>query len=969
MTANLDDLLAATARIGRPEPARRWPYGPTALRCGHNGRHKGEHKGYTLDLDTYLALLRRAEIDPAVPGQERFPHTTVQRLRLLYYGQRVGNSLFDRVLDTDPRLRDSPMTTDRYPQDLLDQLFRTGPVLVGGRDRSPVDVSHIWVLADRRLNGLSTLSHVAGLFLADVTGLLSWMGDLASWWIAFNDRRIKARLAAVAAGRPVTDPVFTEPMDEASLEAGPRAWLAEGAARCDIDDLLGDIDAMVLMPEFGRLRRDTSTPIADLLAAYYGLNDRPDDRAHPHVDNRFHLFVQRASPEIPHEPVDKDNPTSGVRLAPDAGDRIRSLLKSAIGSTLLTVRLSKSSHHATARRAFPEIDPLVVPPTAPFPGGDLPSQLQAQLYHELASPWGAAMLTAISERLTAFLTTGLEGEGGWRIGDWPTEPSPLHRWGGAELAIGAVDPAAPGGETSGPGPVRRLQLDLDALGFTTGTPDGSFGPRTAVALREFQIEAQSPRMYVPVRPAPAEGYEVVPADRRHFGPVNGVLDEQTAAVLSIWVDLAKVDEPALTRPLNPLRVKAYRHSSAGLGEVVHDDVWRYDDVQDQSLLVCATDSMRRHWHDAVESGGPVPVEFGPTGEQPLALGQWTSSGSGGPVLLPSKDYPTLWPSAKVTAVRCADPDRPPLPPGLPVEPSQYRAVAAIAHVEVYSNFDVHNCWDVARFSIGLCHWTLAADAAGELPALLGYYKHLYPEDYHRTIGRFGIEPAEPWPWPQDSGASAQAKFTGRLRMHGLHDALGVVRPGRALVFMPSEGGTADPDRYLLDWFRSWRGLFRFTMALRGSAYFRHAQYRFTLLRLETLLGRAFQTEAGPADAGPFRDDGTVADFGEVFTSERAVTALLRWHVNRPGKVVSGSGAVSVVRDAFREAYGTGRVLIQQVDPATADARQERLVRHLIDNAPEEWYRDSVRNAVDHVDPEYGPLSRSAGSFVRPVGPA
>jgi peptidoglycan hydrolase-like protein with peptidoglycan-binding domain len=944
MTIGLDDLIGAATRAGRPRPDRRWPYGPVALTCRHRGRHPGEHKGSVAGLEEFLELVRRVETAPLTNRDHRTAATVVQRLRLMYYGQATGNAAFDAVLDTSPLWRHSPMTTPDFPQELLDRLFRTGSVRAGGPDRPAVDVSHIWVLADRKLNGLSLMGW-GGSVEADITGTLSWAGDLASWWIAFNDRRTEARLAAVDAGHPSTHPVFTEPADEAALRDRFDVWFAGGAPRAGLDDLLGDLDAMALMAEFGRLPAATPTPVADLLSSYYAAGPPPAGRQEVRVHNRFHLFVQRAEPAVPHELADPADPGRGVRLKPEARREIVTQLTRTVRLLLLKGRWDFGRHHQRARRAYPGLDL-----------SNVGNEATTQLEHELMTPWGRLAFDTIADRFITFLETGLAGADGWDLAPWYREPSPLERWGGGQLAHGAADPV-PAGET--PGPVRRLQLDLDALGFTPGTADGDFGPRTAVALREFQIEAGQPHMRVPRQDGSGD-YETVAAEHRHFGPVNGVLDEETAKVLAIWTDLARVDEPQHTRPLNPLRIASYRTGPAGLGDVVHPDVRQYDDVRDGSLLVCATDGLRRHWYAALESGAPVPEEYGPTGELPLALGEWTSQGSGGPVLNHRAHYPAPWPSARVTAARCQDGPE-------PVVPSQYRAVAAVAQTESAGHFDVHNCWDSARFSIGLYHWTLASDAAGELPALLGYYKHLHPGDYHDTIGRFGIQPALPWPWPQPEKSAGEAKYTGRLALHGLHDEQGTVHPHESRVLDPTGSGGLRHDRYLLDWFRSWRSIFRFTMALRSSAPFRQTQYRFALLRLQDLLGRPFQSDTGPQAAGPFHDDGRVADFGTVFTSERAVTALLRWHVNRPAVVISHEGAQPVIRGAFEAACGTGRVLIDRLDPAGAEARQERLVTHLIEQAPEPWFRQSVETAVDRVDPEHGALSRAAGSFVRPSG--
>ncbi|MFF4653019.1 peptidoglycan-binding protein [Streptomyces sp. NPDC001380] len=942
-------LTAAAVRVGRTQPEQRWYGGPVAL--------PREHKGYVVDLADYLAWLDELERATTWDVDE-----FVQRVRLLYYGRATGNALFDAVLDTSgDTWVDTPVTTADVPQRTLDNLFRTGAVRVR-RDLPPVDLSHLWVLADRARNGLTCKAHAVDTGLADVTGLLSWTGDLCSWWSEWNDARMSARRAALAAGTPLTAPPFVESADPAAVAAVPLPWLDQAVtARCAADDLIGDIDAVVLMKEFAKLKdpspTTSQTPVTDLLRSYYDLAHPPADRTAVHCANRFHLFLARVVPGIADEEDGAGGP--GARaLGATAAEDIRKAVRKAAFALLYTSRYRRARFHTEALDAFPEAHDSVV--------HDLPgigrirfAEIDREIDHELDSPWGAAVLKEIADRFAAWLRAGLTGDG-WVLNGWPLV-DPLARWGGGPLMLGARDPAP--GPDGAPGPVKRLQLDLIALGFTVvGTADGDFGGRTAVALREFQIEARQTRLFRDVPPGPPAVDTTEPAPMRHRGPVNGVLDHDTAQVLALWAEASGLTGAGTTPiRLNPLRVRSQHYTNAGLGAVVDDDVWTWNQVTDSGLVVCAVDYLRRQWFDAVEKGAVPAPELGSEGYDPVVLGSWIDEGSGGPVQMPDRYIHRTWASAQMTPYNCADPDA----PAIPVVASQYRVVRAIAKVEMYGYFDVHNCWDIARLSMGMYHWTLGPNGRWELPAMLSHYRTRHPEDFDRDFGSWGIGIAEGWNDTQPDDSVNRAKLTGTLAMYGLHDEDGVLQPHQALPFTPATGGGAK-DAYLLDWFRSWRVLHRLLTVARDSRRFQHSQYLFALIRLRTLLGRDFQSATGPDATGPFRADGTVARFGDVFTSEQAVAALLRWHVNRPDRIIAADGAVHAARGAYEAVFGTGRVDLGALPAAGADARQQALAQWLIDNAPTAGsFQNSVRLAVEYNDAYLGRLSDRAGSLIRP----
>jgi hypothetical protein len=270
-------------------------------------------------------------------------------------------------------------------------------------------------------------------------------------------------------------------------------------------------------------------------------------------------------------------------------------------------------------------------------------------------------------------------------------------------------------------------------------------------------------------------------------------------------------------------------------------------------------------------------------------------------------------------------------------------------------------------SIGVCHWALMNTGIGEYAALLAYYAHTDPEAYQRDFGRYGILPEKPWDpatWTAD-GAGAQAKYAGRLAFYGLRDGTGRLHPAEPLP-LGAKKVEDIADAYLIDYLRGWHALHRLAMGLRTNDSMWRLMWTFTLFRLRALLARPFHS--GPATGpGPVVPDGAggqrVATFGEVFTSERAVTALLRWHVNRPGRVLDSNGAVHDALGAFQTVYGTGRVNVAALTQAQQDAAQAALAQDLIDRAPtDSGYRDSVRNAVTYVDPEVGALRATARSF-------
>ncbi|MEW2476021.1 peptidoglycan-binding domain-containing protein [Micromonospora gifhornensis] len=899
-TADPVAAVLATAVRTLPEQGRRWPGGPVTL--------GGEYKAFSPDLEQYLDWV--AEVESTI----RDSGETAQRIRMLHYGRHGSFPAFDTILNSHSSRLHAPLSWEHASQETLDGLVGAGSVStwhgeLGTRPRPAVELSHVWVCADAALNGLATAA-VALSVRTDPYGAMSWTGDLASWWRGYNRARKKAKDEATRAGRE-----WTEPTDPAS-QAVPLGWLDAAAGNCAADDMLGDMDGILLMPEFEALDPSLSTPLTDLLRGYYGpspaATGTAPDRRVLHSDNRFHLFVRRARPAIPHT---YDVTTGTVTLTEYAEITIAAHVRSAAEALQL------------AGREF-------------FDDG-------------LASPWGKAMMDVIAIRFAQFLRDGLAADG-WTIGSWPVAPRALDTYGAHPLRLGDSDADGRyGGIAHGePGThVRLLQQHLTQLGFPTSPdPVGSFGPRTASALREFQISARFARVHKlrldeagnPVDPA------VLPAVRRYHGRINGCLNPDTATLLKTW--LTPDAKGLQTR--NAATVDAYRMQADVPGEVVTANLWHPADETDPTLGVYATDHLERH---------PIPAARRlPGGPGRVALGRYAAPDPGtgtpgGPVVAGA----ALWPEAALTPQSLIPPeynDTPPLPRA---DLSTYRVIRAVAEAGGGTHFDAVDASGADRLRLGPLRWSLGVDGFGDLAALLAYYQFIDPTGYRRDLGRYGIWPAQPW-WARDvwsdGAAGHHAREASRLALYGLRDAEGRVHPHDLLPLGPTDGEG-------FDHLQGWHAVHRLVMTLRTTDGLRRAMWRFAVRRINRLRQRSWRHPGSSTPTGPLVRHGTDssrdATLGEVFTSEQAVAALLRWHTVLPEQVLGEHGAADGLRAVFHTVYGPGPRLLDPRTGPEADWAQAALTAALVDLAPADppGFGASVAVAAS-----YAGLSPVAGSF-------
>ena len=407
----------------------RWPDGPL---CRSN-----ELKVWDIDLADFLPLVaeveRAARTSLPTAPQSEVTRVAAQWLRRMFYSTPLAaaGGKFDAAIAPDPSAvanaarRTFPLTTADVPQSVLDALARIRAVRIPGATPpyDVVEISHVFVLMDLRLNGRTVFAQGfdigAGVTGPEIDDIFSWAGDLGSAIVAFNDQLQPAKRAAGAS--------WAEPMATPADLATPLGWLETGiAGRAPLDDLLGDMDAVVLSD---RSLPATPTPIASQLRQYYTVGVPSTSIAR--VDDRFPQFVTRLVPPMPLV-------TGGatISLDPLAEQWLRNMIFWA-AFTLLQVSRAQAAAGTVGSmsRDFPRS--LAEAPNAV---GTAANANPKTIADELGSPWTSAMIDELADRFTAFLAAGLAGGSpGWRGGGTPSTVSyPGYDWIPAPPVIAGV---------------------------------------------------------------------------------------------------------------------------------------------------------------------------------------------------------------------------------------------------------------------------------------------------------------------------------------------------------------------------------------------------------------------------------------------------------------------------------------------------------------------------------------------------
>ena len=836
----------------------------------------------------------------------------------------------------------TPVDVDRSVA--LDVLARTG-YLTHDRlgERQVVAVRRFWPAADHgHFHMGSWMSLVAStLFvgepeppeLKDPFDFLTWAGGLAQAWMDWHAWRV-----AYHAGRPASEWAANE---LGPLEPGPvRRALARSFP---LEELRGALDGLVLGKRSLVEPTAAAMPWADMLQEYYAPVPAGGG---PHVADRISLFLEASS-------------TFHALFA--AGDLLESALQG----------VARPATAAAVTRTLSMV-------------GDAALIERAQL-----SPWGQASVELLADQFAAFVA-GTVGP----LGPWPDAgygartigpAGAVQRlYGGFDLQFGDDDAnqryggalrAADAGDR-----VAELVADLATLGFTApaaGTT--AFDPRVAMAVREFQIEAAQSQ--VSAERDGARGAH--PQLRRYLGEIHGVVDAETRRTLQIWLGLPRVvGDPAellaggrLTNPRNGLQVVACASTNTpgpSASQVVAGNLWGPNgtpvggvdgfDFAIENRRHWAVDVLLR-WGTPVAAEMPTLADFGGAAVplqnvDVVPLGRFDTAGPdafdiGGP----QNTRTDHWSSTELTLARFLLGAR----ADLPAREADWRVVYGFTEPETWGFSDVVNAWDPAMLSFGWCHWTLVLlGGDGEMGAFLAWYRRRDAQGFRRDFGSWGVNAVE---WAATTRISP-GKYTAPVRVFGVRDA------GVAGTVVPEEPTAADA--YLNHtWLRSWRTIYRAQQALRRSPAMAAANREFAVRRVWEVLANRWTGAAAFSDAD--------TTWGDLFTSEAAIVALMRWHINRPNDVYSNAAGnpdnfVSAIVNA---AVVDCRAATPNVGPriATASLRlpadagavafQERLIDELVNPAVD--VNGTVRAATAlAVRPGGVALSRAPGSYPGPL---
>jgi hypothetical protein len=550
----------------------------------------------------------------------------------------------------------------------------------------------------------------------------------------------------------------------------------------------------------------------------------------------------------------------------------------------------------------------------------------------------------------------------------PDQQAALQRYGGYQLQWDDNDTTNPplyeGAGRTAPdtlpapgadGYVTVLQKDLQALGIMPALPvTGIFDMYTSWQLREFQIYAGmdtvatvSPNV---VAGGPlADRLVATPNAAKYTGDITGRLDGATAFALQAW-------------QTNGYACPVVAESRDQAGILVVDNVWFGSEDAQKGHRCWVTDLTGTYNVDPARIAAQGALATAGTHPR-ILVGSYTTSGFGnGPVC----ERGTAWTDNTVphgTDITIKTLTGNDLNNASAATISTYNVIRAISHVESPENFDVINGYDSGRISLSPYHFTLyLLGGPSEMPAFLSYLAATLPDEYSAALSRYGIALDRVWPTDGTDPAGnalydrGQRKWAAFPRQIGLQVASGSVSTAQTKV-------TSGDD---CDYFRTWHWFYRWIMACRMFPDIWHQCWNLCRYRIQALLAAPFPNIAGlPAGI----------NLGQVYTSEYAVAALLRAHVNVPAAVIASRNASATVVNSLTGELGADPSLgttwpnwtnaqHQAVDLALVEGLLATAANHKDkNNQPAPWpYGKDLMSALGYVSDTGIALSQDAGSF-------
>lgn len=481
-------------------------------------------------------------------------------------------------------------------------------------------------------------------------------------------------------------------------------------------------------------------------------------------------------------------------------------------------------------------------------------------------------------------------------------------WGGVagaaiSLCQGAQSQVAPGAANALnlPQYVRRLQEDLRTLGFlVVGAPSGDFDMHTEWAVREFQIYAKMANVARikatatntqqqgahlvaglgllagsnPPVSVYVDSLETVVNNALYQGLVSGMVSAATRDAIEHWlqenwrcpvvIEAWQVNSGNRTTPFTPV----------GGSPAVNS--WRHDEVNNTAPRFFARDYSGYYTFPAGRNANDYHVigDFATyltwSGPRSVPPNHTWSQGE----LLPD----AFFGNTPLTAPQT----------------STFKVVRSVGEVECIGFFDSVNAYDNAFISQGPCHWTLGVIdnnvvSEGELCGFLSYLRHADAAAFDTAIGFFGMRVDEDWVDSNGVGngdnlfSSSSAKYAGWVALENASG--GYTR----LPQSEAEG----------NYFKTWHWYYRFVMAGRTVAGYRERMYHMARIRIRDI--RRCPWGTGVANVNQGTPTARAATIGDVFTSERAMALILRWHIRFPAHMISNGGPGTRLRNALSNA--------------------------------------------------------------------
>jgi peptidoglycan hydrolase-like protein with peptidoglycan-binding domain len=427
------------------------------------------------------------------------------------------------------------------------------------------------------------------------------------------------------------------------------------------------------------------------------------------------------------------------------------------------------------------------------------------------------------------------------------------------------------------------QLDLDALHALAG--DGAGETAWSVAARGMvPAETDLPEGSTP-HPV---SYHVatlrqVANTARYTGPISGVVNQRTRDAIEHWKN---------NNYRCPVVIEAWRILNNQRSTLAADgvNIWHYNTVN-STPRIFFRDFTQYYTYPGtrLNNGYHVLGTFQsynhrikiPNTNPP----QYITIPMGGPLSTPPNH---TWTEAEALPETMTTTTLPALQTAFQADSnnataSTMRVVRAASEQECLAFIDSVNDYDACVTSIGLCHWTFALPPTysdqthyqpeGELAGFFAYFQHYDQAAYQQAFGNFGLYPSSLWTGRGVGNTlwnNTLRKYSGWMREH-----VDSIEPNQAATNL-NQLHRVNNLIVEANYYKNWHWFFRFVMAGRTILPLHRAMWNAIRIRIDDI--RMFDINA---TAGTINVQGTI---GQIYTSEKAIAILLRFHIFSPGNM-------------------------------------------------------------------------------------